>query len=107
MMRALFLNVVNDRHDIRFADGESAIPVLPREPTQVRELCMYPFGRIAFQVFGDLAGRKGRRSHNERMDMILDATDLQRGQTVLPSHAADVGPDAFFQPWFDICRAIL
>jgi hypothetical protein len=41
------------------------------------------------------------------MDMILNATDLQRGQTMLPSHAADVGSNALFYLWFDICRAIL
>ncbi len=43
MMRALRLNVIDDRRDARLADGERALPVLPREVVQGRESFVYPF----------------------------------------------------------------
>jgi hypothetical protein len=107
MMRALISNVIHDARYIRFAHGECPVTILSCEILQMGELFVNPFRRITFQVFGDFKRRQGRRSHQQRVDMIVNAANLNGGHFVLARNAAKVCPKALFNIWPDECRSVL
>src|SRR5262249_19998240 len=96
MMLSLILDGTDHCRDIRSADRECAIPILPGEIAQPRKLAMHPLGRIALQKLRYLTRRQCRRSRYQGMNMVLDSAYLKSDHLMLPRDAANVGPDSVF-----------
>ena len=94
VMFALQLDVVDHAGDVRFADGECAVAVLPGERLKIRKRIVYPFGRAALDELRGLGRCDGRRRSEQQVDMIFNSTDAQRLHVVVTGDSAEVGPDA-------------
>ena len=94
VMLALLLDVVDHGGDVRFADGECAIAVLPREAVQVRKRVVNPFGRSPFDELRRLGRCHRWRCSEQQVDVIFNAADAQCLHVVVAGDSAEVGPDA-------------
>lgn len=92
MMLALMLNVMYDLGEIRFADSEGSVSILPGKTTRIRELFVNPFRRIAFEKLGDLTWREDSRSRHYDVNVVFNPANLQRRHSVLARDAAEIGP---------------
>lgn len=102
VVRSLLLDVRRHGFQIRFADGKRAIAFLPGKLLKRRKFAVNPFRRIAFEILRNLADSHRRRSHHQRVDVVVTAADLQRRHFVLPRYAAEVGPDSLLNFWLEV-----
>ncbi len=105
-MGALIPNVTGHRFQPRFADAEGAVTFLPGKIGQRREGLVNPLGGIPFDVLSDLAGRERRRRHDQGVNMVVDAANLQRRQLVFARHTAHIFPYALLNLRLDPGAAI-
>ena len=75
-MLLLVLNIMNDRVDLRFANGKRAVSSLPGKFRHV-SFILHPFGAALFD-FLDQLGLGDRSTQNEQaMHVIGDAASLK------------------------------
>src|SRR5271166_4382935 len=92
MMRLLVLDVVPDGVDVRCADGEGPVPLLPSRPLTV---FAEPTRGIGLQLLHRLGGGDDRRNTDECMDVISGATDGEGMVVEVLRYACDVGPECW------------
>ena len=74
-MEFLILDIHDGRLQLRYADAESAITLLPSEVSLVGKILMDPNGRTSFDELNGLGQCQFRRQGEEDMDMVLNAAD--------------------------------
>lgn len=75
----LIADVLDDRIDVRFGDGETLVSGLPFELRVGASLIFYPIGRDAFRFFHKIGNSDGAREGCEEMHVVRDAPDFDRG----------------------------
>jgi hypothetical protein len=96
MMASLVLYVLDHLICVGSADRENAKAVLPREVLHVWEFPAYPKRRVALHELSDSTWGKCRRRARQRMNMIVNAANLQGRYAMFASNTADVSPDSRF-----------
>lgn len=90
MMLGLIFNVRHERVDVRWADREGAVPVLPCEPPKARILRLDPFRRIAFEFPNKTRNFERLRQPAEGVYMIFDSAYFHRGTALMIADAREV-----------------
>jgi len=89
MVLTLILDVIDHFWDQRFVDRKGGISILPRSKLQVGKFIMDPLGRFTFKKLGDLAWGILRRRHDQRMEVIFNPADTQRGHSMFSRNSAN------------------
>lgn len=93
---ALVLDVVDHIGDVRLADRERSVAVLPGEGLQARKCVVNPFGRTAFDELHRLGWSDGWWRSQQNVNVILDASNALCLHVILASNAAEKLPDSRF-----------
>jgi len=94
MMFDLLFDVIDGLGDLRNANAEDAVALLPGKVLQIGESLMYPARRSCFYQLNSF--RNGHRSgqREEKMNMIGYSAYTLRKDSVLSGNAAHVWPEA-------------
>src|SRR5438270_11236575 len=109
MMLALVLDVGRQIGDHRFAYREGAVSILPGEVAKMGKGLMNPSRAAALHELRNLCRRNCWRRAYQHVDVILDASRLERLQAVFPRDAAEIIPDSLLDirpdPWLAVLGA--
>src|SRR4051812_32994365 len=96
MMFALVLNIPYYIRQVRLADRECSVTILPRETLEPTKLIVNPERRFSLEVLGNIAWRYSWRRHHQRMNVVFYAANLKSGHFVLTSYSTNIRPDPLF-----------
>ena len=92
MVLTLTPDIILNRPLARFADTERAITILPSESATAENITFNPSRGAALDLFNCLAHCDSRWDSKQYVDVILHASDQERGEPVVSSDSAQVGP---------------
>src|SRR5688500_2466303 len=93
MVFLLVTDVRPDRFDIRLAHAERAITLLPRK-LRSSQFLVNPPGGVSFQAAHHVGHGVGGFQSDQKMDVIGDASNVERGSTDATNDATEVCMDA-------------
>ena len=99
MMLGLPFDVIDGLRNLRNANAESAVALLPFKVSQVGESLMYPGRRARFYRLNGFRDRHRSGQLEEKMSMIGCSAYALRKDAVFSGYAAHVWPEAFPDIW--------
>ena len=98
-MLGLLFDVIDGLRDLRNANAEGAVALLPGKVWQVGESLMYPGRRSCFYQLNCFRNSHRSWQREEKMSMIGCSAYTLRNNSVLSGYAAYVWPEAIPDIW--------